>query len=163
MKLPMDIATRVSRHLSKLIDKIVNDTNREQPPTLANVRTAVLNHMTAGRRPDSMHPQQSASMLEEVEGLIDEFGGDALAIDFVAAKASEGLSRIIEVAMDNPIVRHEPTLGGVRDAMAAGLTARLVGDGIIDPDEDQTLLAEIDGLIERHGRDAVAEDFVRFE
>jgi hypothetical protein len=47
--------------------------------------------------------------------------------------------------------------------MANGLMARLVGDGTIEPDQDQTLIAEIDGLVERHGPDAVAEDFVRFE
>ncbi len=96
--------------------------------------------------------------------LIDEFGAESLAEHFVAAQASEGLSRIIEYAMANPaVVRHVPTLGDVREAMAAGLVAQLVGDGTLDPDEDQTLLAEIDALIERHGTDAVAEGFVRFE
>jgi hypothetical protein len=47
--------------------------------------------------------------------------------------------------------------------MVEGLTARLAGDGTIDPDEDATLLAEIDVLIRRHGPDAVAEGFIRFE
>ena len=44
-----------------------------------------------------------------------------------------------------------------------GVTAELVGDGVIDPDEDQTLQAEIEALIERHGAAAIAEDFIRFE
>ncbi len=47
--------------------------------------------------------------------------------------------------------------------MVAGLTARLVGDGVIEPDEDETLLAEIDGFIERHGPDTLAEELIRFE
>ena len=95
--------------------------------------------------------------------MIDEFGGDVPAIDFVAAKASESLSLIIEVAMENPFVRRRTTLEGVRDAMADGLTARLAGDGFIEPDEDQTLQGEIDGLIERYGGHTLAEDFIRFE
>jgi len=47
--------------------------------------------------------------------------------------------------------------------MVESLTARLAGDGAIDPDEDDTLLAEIDELIRRHGAHAVAEHFIRFE
>jgi len=56
------------------------------------------------------------------------------------------------------------TLGSVRDAMVGGLTARLVGDGAIETDEDNgMLLAEIEVLIARFGKDALAEFFVRFE
>jgi hypothetical protein len=48
--------------------------------------------------------------------------------------------------------------------MLGGLTARLIGDGAIEADEDDgVLLAEIDGLIQRFGKDALAETFVRFE
>ena len=76
-----------------------------------------------------------------------EFGGEVLAADFIVNKASEGLSRIIETAMSDLNMHRRPTLAMVRDAMANGLTARLVGDGTLDPDEDGTLLGEIDGLI----------------
>ena len=102
-------------------------------------------------------------MLAEIAGLIEEYGGEKLAIEFVVAKASESLSRIIEAAMDDVSLPEEPTLDAVREAMVSGLTARLVGDGIIDPDEDDTLLAEIDELIRRYGTDAVAETLIRFE
>jgi hypothetical protein len=44
-----------------------------------------------------------------------------------------------------------------------GLTARLVGDGVFDEDEDDALLAEIESLIKRHGADALAEEFMRYE
>jgi hypothetical protein len=47
--------------------------------------------------------------------------------------------------------------------MLEGLTARLAGDGAIDTDADETLLAEIDELIRRYGAHAVAEHFIRFE
>ena len=164
MKLPIDVATRVSQELGAVIEAMVDNPEREEPPTLDEVRQVVSAMADdADRRDEAMHPQERASVLREIDDLVDEFGGEALAVDFLAVKASEELSRIIEVAMENPLVRHEPTLGAVRDAMANGLMARLVGDGTIEPDQDQTLLAEIDGLVERHGSDAVAEDFVRFE
>jgi len=164
MRFPSDVASRVSPGLCAIIEQMVNDPDREEPPTLADVRSVVRHRVTTAElRDEAMHPQERTSVLRELDDLVDEFGGEAAAFDFVAAKASEGLSRIIETAMNDPLVRNAPTLGRVRDAMAHGLIARMVGDGSIDPDEDQTLLGEIDGLIERYGRDAVAEDFVRFE
>ncbi len=164
MKLSIDVATRASPELCTVIETIVNDPDPEVPPTLEDVRCAVRAMLdVADRRDEAMHPQERTSVLREIDDLIDEFGGEAMAVDFLAVKASEELSRIIEVAMENPLVRHEPVLGAVRDAMANGLMARLVGDGTIEPDQDQTLLAEIDSLVERHGPDALAEDFVRFE
>lgn len=164
MKPAIDVAVLVSPELSAAIEAIVNDPDRDEPPTLADAQ-ALLRRREHGvlARDEAMHPQLSESLVAEIGALVEEFGGEAPAIDFVGAKASEGLSRIIEVAMENPLVRHEPTLGGVRDAMAEGLTARLAGDGTIEPDEEQSLLAEIDALIDHYGVDAVAEEFVRFE
>lgn len=164
MKFPIDVASRVSRELSTTLDRIAGNPDREGVPTLDDARAIVA--MRAGeadRRDETMHPQLSASMLDEIDGLIAEFGGEAPVADFVASTASEPLSRLIEAAAGEPPARRRSTLGSVRDAMAAGLTERLVGDGDIEPDEDQTLLAEIDGLIDRYGRDAAAETFVRYE
>jgi hypothetical protein len=56
-----------------------------------------------------------------------------------------------------------PTLAVIRDAITSGLPARLVGDGDLEDDEDETLLAEIEALIRRHGEDALAEQFLRYE
>jgi hypothetical protein len=146
------------------METLVSDPDRDEPPTLADVRSAVRRASAASERLDErLHPQQSASVLDEIDELVEEFGPEAPAIDFVAAKGSEGLSRIIETVLSDARVRRKATLSMVRDEMTAGLVARLVGDGTIDADEDQTLLAEIEGLIERHGEDAVAEDFIRFE
>jgi hypothetical protein len=159
-----DAATRVSSELSALMETMVDDPDREVLPTLEDVRSLVHQRSSAAdRREETLHPQQRASLLAEIDDLVDEFGADAPAIDFIAAKASEQLSRVIEVAIEQSRVKHQPTLGMVRDAMAAGLIARLAGDGIIDPDQDQTLIVEIDALIERHGRDAIAEAYMRFE
>jgi len=65
--------------------------------------------------------------------------------------------------MNDPALPRVPTLGAVREAMTAGLTARLVGEGALEEDEEVTLLGEIDELIERHGARAPAELLIRFE
>ena len=163
MKLPVDIATRVSAELSAFIETLVNDPDREESPTLEEARNALLRSGRGEAAERVMHPQDRNSALAEIDGLIEEYGGDMLAYHFVVAKASEGLSRIIETAASDRNLPRAPTLGRVRQAMMAGLTARLAGDGTIDSDEDDTLLAEIDELIRRYGEHAVAEHFIRFE
>ncbi len=164
MKYSIDVATRVSRELSTVMESVVNDPDLEDAPTLADVDRAVQRLGGAERRRDELlHPQHDPSLQDEIRALIEAYGEEAPAFDFLPTKASEPLSRVIEYAMDDPVVRHEPTLGYVRDAMAAGLIAELVGDGVLEPDQDQTLMAEIDGIIERHGSDALAEEFIRFE
>jgi hypothetical protein len=161
MRHAVDPETRVSPELSRTIEKLVNDPDREEPPTLKEVQTYL--RKADEVRADEMHPQERESILVELDDLIDEYGDDMLAVNFVVARASEALSRIIEAASDDPALPDEPTLGAVREAMLHGLTARLVGEGVIEADEDQTLLAEIDALIERAGPQAVAEPFIRFE
>ena len=163
MKHPVDVETRVSAELSQFIEGLVNDPDREEPPALKDVLTAFEAGTMEEALAAQMHPQERESVLIELDDLIDEYGEDMLAVNFVAAKASEALSRTIEAAANDPALPDEPTLGAVREAMLEGLTARLVGDGVIEPDEDQTLVAEIDALIERHGRDAVAQTFIRLE
>jgi len=56
-----------------------------------------------------------------------------------------------------------PTLAVVRQAMTSGLLTRLVGEGVLDDDEDDSLQAEIEALIERYGADALAEGYLRYE
>jgi hypothetical protein len=160
---PIDVAAHVSAELSALIEAMVDDPDREQPPTLEDVQVALKN--SPGRSPegDRLHPQNRASVVIELDDLIAEFGNEAPAVDFVGTKASEALSRVIEAAMDDVELPDSPTLRAVREAMVNGLTARLVGNGVIDGDEDATLLGEIDELIRRHGENEMAETFIRLE
>lgn len=160
----IDVATRVSAALSALLGSTAEDPDRETPPTLGEVRALLLSRAGAGARAaEFLHPRDRDSLLVELDALIEEYGREALAIDFVAARASEGLSRVIESALDDPSLPEQPTLGAVREAMAGGLTARLVGAGAIDEDDDSALLGEIDELIRRYGKDVPAEIFIRFE
>lgn len=158
-----DVATRVSRALSDVIDSLVNDPDREDPPTLEAVRAALRGYGASGQSDEFLHPQDETSVLGEVDRLIDEYGRDALAIDFVIAKASEGLTRVIQAVVDDITMPRSPTLGAVRKAMLGGLTARLVGDGALDEEDEGALLEEIGQLMVSYGEHAAAETFLRFE
>jgi len=109
------------------------------------------------------HFDVSESPLDELDALIEEFGASALAVDFVQASASEQLSRVIEAMVNDENRENPPTLSAVRDALMTGLGARLVGDGVLEDDEDDTLMSEIEALIEHFGADAPAEELLRYE
>jgi len=159
----IDVANRVSPKLSRLINELL-EREGTTPETLADVRAALRARGGASvRQTEFLHPQDQESLLVEIDQLIEEFGPEARAVDFVLKRASEGLSRVIEAAMNDPALPRVPTLGAVREAMTAGLTARLVGEGALEEDEEVTLLGEIDELIERHGARAPAELLIRFE
>ncbi|MGH8762550.1 MAG: hypothetical protein ACREUR_04880 [Nitrosospira sp.] len=162
---PIDVATRVSSNLSALIESRVNDPDAEQPITLETVRTFITDLLpVAFSETEQLHHFDiDASLLDELDALIEEFGGDALAIDFAQNTASEPLSRVIDVVVNDENRESPPTLGAVKDAIAAGLPARLVGDGVLEEDEDDALLAEIEMLIRRNGADSLAEEFLRYE
>jgi hypothetical protein len=161
----IDVATRVSPELSAAIEGLVNDPDREVlPQTLEEVRVALINQGAVGtRETEFLHPRDEASLLVELDRLIEEYGREAPAIDFVIVKASEGLSRVIQTATDDNRFRRAPTLGAVREAMVSGLTARLMGEGAIDEDDEGALLGEIDEMIRRYGEETLAETLLRFE
>src|SRR5687768_16375328 len=149
----IDIATRVSPNLSALIESCVNDPDAEQPVTLTAVRAFI-----GGLLPPSLneaerlhHVDIDASLLDELDALIEEFGENTLAIDFAQTMASEPLSRVIDEMINDENRENPPTLEAVREAIASGLPARLVGDGILEDDEDDGLLGEIESLIRRYG------------
>ena len=109
------------------------------------------------------HFNVNESLLDELNALIVEFGETALAVDFVQETASEPLSRVIDFVMNDKDQENPPTLETVKEAIISGLSASLVGAGVLEEDEDDDLLAEIDALINRHGPDALAEEFLRYE
>ncbi|OIP15904.1 MAG: hypothetical protein AUK53_03825 [Betaproteobacteria bacterium CG2_30_59_46] len=163
MKPFIDIASSVSDELSQILEAAVNDPDADEAPTLGSVRRIVYRAANGEQlKADRLHFDQNRSLLEEIDDLIEQFGDEAPAIDFITVKASESLTRTISALMDTG-ASTPPTLGMVRDAMLHGLVARLVGDGIIDPDEDETLQEEIETLISRYGQDTVAENFLHYE
>lgn len=161
----IDVALRVSPQLSATIGKLVNDPDRDpSPQTLADIRAILLKRPGSGApETEFLHPRDESSLLVEVDRLIEEYGREACASDFCAATASEGLSRVIQEVIDHTTTRRSATLAAVRQAMVSGLTPRLIGEGVLDEDDEGPLLSEIDELIRRYGRDALAETVIRFE
>jgi hypothetical protein len=162
---PIDIASRVSPQLSALLRSRINDPETEQPVTLQAVRRFLADLLpTDFKEAEHLHHFDiSESLLEELDTLIEEFGETALAIDFAQVNASEQLSRAIETVVNDENRENPPTLATVRDAIVGGLGARMVGDGALEDDEDDTLLSEIEDLIQYFGADTLAEEFLRYE
>lgn len=162
---PNDVASRVSPRLSELLRSRVDNPECEQPVTLRAVRRFIADLLPDDfKEAERMHHfDVSESPLDELDALIEEFGGSALAVDFVQASASEQLSLVIEFMVNDENRENPPTLAAVREAIIDGLGARLVGDGVLEEDEDDTLMAEIEALIELSGTDTPAEEFLRYE
>ena len=162
---PIDIASRVSPALSALLNSRVNNPECEQPVTLKAVRRFLADLLPADfKEAERLHRiDVSESLLDELDTLIEEFGATALAVDFIQTSASEPLSRAIETVVNDENRENPPTLATIREALADGLAARLIGDGVLEEDEADLLMPEIEELIERAGADALAEEFLRYE
>ena len=162
---PIDIASRVSPELSDLIQSIIDQLDTDEPITLSAIRSFITNDLPGeiDESEEMHHFDTDESLVDELDVLIDQFGESAVAVDFIHAFASEPLSRAIEAVMDDQEEENPVTLSEVQEALAAGLTSRLVGDGVLEDDEADMLMAEIESLIEHYGPDATAEDFLRYE
>ncbi len=162
---PIDIATRVSTELSGIIETIINQLDTGEPVTLAAVRSFIKHDLPAEMNETEQlhHFDVDESLTDELDELIDQFGESAAAMDFVYAFASEQLTRVIEEVMNDENREIPPTLQDVQEAILNGLGASLVGEGVLEEDEDDVLLPEIEDLIDRFGPDALAEEFLRYE
>ena len=162
---PIDIASRTSPELSGLIEAIVNQLDSDEPVTLAAVRSFIEHELPAEISEDEHlhHFDMNESFIDELDALIEGFGESAAAIDFVSVFASEALSRAIEAVMNDENRENPPTLGTIREALANGLAARLIGNGVLEEDEADLLMPEIEELIERFDAEALAENFLRYE
>lgn len=163
---PVDAAVQVTPELSAILESRLNNPDIEQPVTLGDVREyleAILPESLL--ESENLHPQfdSGEAHLEELDALIDEYGEEAPAMEFTRAYASEALTRVIETAINDGTREEPPTLGDLRMLLSSGQSSRLVGEGVLDEDEDDPLMEEVDFLIERHGPDMLAEDLMRYE
>jgi len=157
-----DAARRASAELSALFERALDDPERETPPTLGEMRELLRAEPPAGAR-GAQEPAAVEAALAELDALIEDFGPEALVSDFVWGQASEALTRVIAALIEDPARPRPVSLAAVRDAMDAGVVARLVGRGALDEDEAAGLTEELDALIARHGPHAAAEEFLRYE
>lgn len=162
---PIDISTRVSPELTDFIETLIDRLDTDEPLTLGAVRGFLTHELPAEIEEDEHlhHFDYAESMVDELDSLIEGFGESAAAVDFLYAFASEALSRAIEAVAYDENRENAATLGAVKDALNDGLAGRLVGEGVLEEDEAETLTPELDALLERFGEDAVAERFLRYE
>ncbi len=158
MTIPEDVFENTSDEMSAVIASVLDDDELDQPATLASVREAILAQVKTVTIPlNRFSSDEWQGLRDEIDALIDEYDADALAVRFLRPWASEALQRLIEAGLDG---LGDVTLGDLFEAMEAGLLAQLIGQGEIDDDEAQTVIAELQNLIDRHGADALVEDFL---
>jgi hypothetical protein len=165
MTLPADIQETVTRELSTVMEAVIDnyESQGHGSATLVSVRHAIASGLLEGLAAKGrIRLEDKANLLLEVDSLIEGSGGDALAMTFTRPRASEDLSTVIEALLDSTDYGYPPTLAAVRDAMQQGLLANLVGHGQLDSEDEQSLLDEIDAMIDRHGVGALAEEFLRY-
>lgn len=165
MTLPADIQETVTREISTVMQAVIDshEVRGEGPATLVSVREAMTGGMVEHlARENRVSLEDKPNLLLEIDALIEGCGGDALAVRFTRPRASEDLTTVIEALLDSTDAGPPPTLSTLRDAMQQGLLANLVGHGEIDSEDEQSLLEEIDDMIETHGLGALAEEFVRY-
>jgi hypothetical protein len=162
---PIDIASRVSPELSTLIETLIDQLESDEPVTLASVRSFIQHGMPVeiDEEEHMHHFDVDESVIDELDELIEQFGESAAAMDFIYAFASEPLSRVIEEVVSDENRENPPSLEDVQKAILDGLGGRLVGEGILEEDEDDVLVPEIESLIDRFGAETLAEDFLRYE
>jgi hypothetical protein len=160
MTLATDVYENTSEALSTIIENVLDDDEITQPATLASVREEVLKDVKTTTIPlNRFSDDQLQELRDEVDCLIDEYGGDALAVRFLKPRASQALTALIEAGVDR---LDEPSLAQLFDELENGLLAELIGKGELDDDEAQTITAELQSLIDKHGPEAIAEDFMRY-
>ncbi len=83
--LAIDFAQNMaSEPLSRVIEAVVNDENRENPPTLETVKDAIVSGLPAKLVGDGVLEEvEDDALLAEIEALIRRYGADSLAEDFL--------------------------------------------------------------------------------
>lgn len=73
-----------SEPLSRVIETVVNDANRENPATLSAVKEAIVNGLASSLIGSGvLDEEEDEALMPEINDLIDRFGSDALAEGFL--------------------------------------------------------------------------------
>ena len=163
MTMPIDSDSRVSAELSEIMNVLLSNPDVAEPVLLGTVREVLRHSLADAGREEDRRTGSEGGLLAELEMLIETFGDDAPASDFVTVSASEALSELIEAILQRSDEDEAVFLGDVRAAIDEGLLAALEGEGLLEPDEVRAIVAEVDALIDRYGTDLLAEDLLRME
>jgi len=160
MTFAIDVYEQTSEALSAVIQGVLNNDAIDQPATLASVREKILKGVKTKTIPlNRFSDDQLQELRDEIDYLIEEYGEDGLAVHFLKPRASQALTQLIDECIGHMA---EPSLGQLFDELENGLLASQIGKGEIDDDEAQTVIAELQALIDKHGPDEKAEDFVQY-
>ncbi len=154
---------RVSEELSIVLEALLSEAQRDEPVTLGVARERLRRTLGADEHSPVRRVGSDPSVLAELETLIEEFGADVAADDFVAVAASAELSEVIEALLDHPADDETLTLARVREAIQGGLAALMEARGALEADDEPALRAELEALIERYGPETPAEPLLRFD
>lgn len=163
MTIPVDVFEEVSPELSVVIESVLEAPDEGDASSLGAVRTAmqggILQELSISHR---IPADQDDILSAEIDGLIEQYGTDALAVRFARPRASADLTTVIEATIDREGEPQALTLGRLRETMRTGLLAELIGTGDILADDEQTLWDEVDRLIDLHGAHTIAEKLMLF-
>ena len=81
---PNEAPRRVSPELSAAIERLINDPQRKEMPTLGAVRADLeMTGLQWSANGELLHPQDRTAQLIELDDLIEQYGKDVSALDFV--------------------------------------------------------------------------------
>jgi len=165
MNAPTDLADLTSTALATLVEHVLDDPERREPATLATVQSAISAGLIEDLiRQGELDEAERDAIEEELDNLITEYGEDVAAVHVLRFRASRPMSALIrQLAARRVDLDHPVTLIEVREAIDAGVPAELVGDGVIDAEEEDGLAPEADELIRMHGEEALAEEIIGAE
>lgn len=144
--------------LAEAIQLVVDDEDVEEPATLTAVRDTLHDSHQARSAPlRRLKREDRDALVAELDSLIEVHGGDTPAGEFLRPFGGADLPRVIEHAIERA---DEPTLGHVQGMIEEGLLAELIGEGEVAEEDEQGIRAQLATLIERHGPNAFAEDFL---
>lgn len=154
-----DVYEETSEALSAIIRKVLDDRRITQPATLAHVRKEILRGVKTETVPLNRFADDILQELhDEIDYLIEQHGEDSLAVHFMKPRASQVLTALIDAGVDK---FGDLSLAQLFDEMQNGLLAELTARGEVDADDEQTVIAELQALINAHGADAIAEEFAQ--
>jgi hypothetical protein len=164
MVLEAQVSGDISPDLSRIIIYLSGRPGVNEAPTLGKIRAAIEDGLLARLADEgelALDLAREEAIRREVRDLVDRFGEEVLANDFVRYRADTELSVVIRALLANRDRERPATLASLLEALQDGqIVNTLVGEREIDPDRSQFLITEAQRLIDLHGSDAPAEQFL---
>ncbi len=162
MGIDCELSNTTSYELALAIRQEMNNEKHPQPPTLGSMLVSMRQGLYEELvRSNRITVNQENSVIQELERLIEDYGDEMPAEDFVDYSASDDLSAVAHNLLNSQTTTQPPTLTTLRNAITNGLCTQLVANGEIAMDDEHSLITEINELIQLHGEDTPAELFVR--